>query len=629
MIPSLITKEEVISLLTQDDYYRRQRKWPLISYNEISGFCNRDVSRDLFSVNSKYKNNKNYIKDLTPFEKITNEINSLHPFTNELLNKFQYNLVACGGSICKSIIAHNRFYTDYCESTDDIDFFFYDLDIYQANKMRVEIIEYMVSTWKFYVDKHVIRHDGYKSIQRKTESVKFYVQRNEYVTTLHVEELCDEYEHPKVYMYQFIHRIYPDISSIIGGFDLSASAVAYNGKEIYTTPLGAWSLINKSIIIDMGRRSTSYEHRLKKYNRYEFRLIFPGLNKEIIENGIIELYNDNNNKKFSIFERKIKQLAKENGYFLHSDARGGVELSEFFSRRNDEDAKEHDSPIFHDIQKEKDVLPCLVLDVNDDNEIYIRQSRDGYDWYDPGSGSKCDDKDYYLNKLSDYGANDKYLISISDYSHNHMYYKHVPSANVTRLSLNNLNSVVSMLYINDYENVKHKLINEVNNPNLGINDFVIELYKDKVNKEISKLKYALDRDWHTRQPALIKCFGPFISEILNGEDYTEARDLMIENIKKNDKICKNNLTGIKWITENPGRQWTSSINPIFKNPRDWYGKHYIPVLIGIPPETETILRLMRLEKTKSIWVMLPKDIFDLLLSYILRAYADEALEYIT
>jgi hypothetical protein len=93
-------------------------------------------------------------------------------------------------------------------------------------------------------------------------------------------------------MYQFIHRIYPDISSIIGGFDLSASAIAYNEKEIYTTPLGCWSLINKAIIIDMGRRSTSYEHRLKKYNRYGFRLIFPGLTKEIIDNELVKIYNN-------------------------------------------------------------------------------------------------------------------------------------------------------------------------------------------------------------------------------------------------------------------------------------------------------------------------------------------------
>ena len=99
---------------------------------------------------------------------------------------------------------------------------------------------------------------------------------------------------------------------------------------------------------------------------------------------------------------------------------------------------------------------------------------------------------------------------------------------------------------------------------------------------------------------------------------------MIENIFRNEKICKENLIGIKWITENPGKQWTSSINPIFKDPRDWYGKYYSPVLVGIPPEVETCLRLIKLERTKSVWTILPKDVFDLVLGYILASYANEA-----
>ena len=622
-----ITKKEVISLLTQDDYYRRQRKWPLISYKEIQDFCHRNISGELFSITTyAIKRSPSLTQSLTSIERVIEEINSLHPFTNELLIKFSNNLVACGGAICKSVLNHE---STHREMTDDIDFFFYDSDVYRANQMRIEIIEYMINIWKSHIGKDVIRYNNYNGcVQVVLRDVKFYIQRNEHVTTLHVEELCDEY--PKVYMYQFIHRIYPDVSSIIGGFDLSSSAIAYNGKEIYTTPLGAWSFINKSIIIDMGRRSTSYEHRLKKYNRYGFRLIFPGLTEEIIRNELREIYDDK--KTFYKFKSEIEKLANDNGYFLNI----GINLTKVFSRIDgeNEDTDEYDELAFHEIQKEKDVLQCLILNIDDgnDNEIHIKHSSgDQYDWWNHETyehGGKCVDRDYYLNKLSDYGADEKYLTSISDYSHNHMYYKHVPSANVTRLTLNNLNGVVSMLYIDNHENIKDKLINEINNPNLGINDFVIDLYKNKVDKEISKLKYSLNNGWHTQQPSLIKCFGPFTSEILNYEDYAEARDLMIENIKKNNEICKSNLIGIKWITENPGRQWTSSINPIFEDPRDWYGKHYIPVLVGIPPEIETCIRLMRLEKTQSVWVMLPKDIFDLILLYILRAYANGAWKHI-
>ena len=615
-----IKREEVISLLVQDDFYRRRRKWPLISHQDIKNYCKREISDNLFSIKNVMKTNCP-----APLTKVINEINSLYPFTNELLSKFQNNLVACGGSICKLLLNNPYYYNS--SNISDIDFFFYDLDIYQANKMRIEIIEYMITTWKSYVGKEVVRYHNEPHVELKNKAiiqdVKFYIQRNEYVTTLHVEELCNFKPFPIVYLYQFIHRIYPDISSILGGFDLSASAVAYDGKDIYTTPLGAWSLNNKSIIIDMGRRTTSYEHRLRKYIVYGFSLIFPGLTNNVIENNLNKIYKD---KSFDRFEAKIQKLAYDNGYNINHS----YKLSKIFYKNDDEGIDEYDELAFYKIQKEHNILPYLILNTNRDGDISIKQSNcNQYDWYnDDNDGGKCSDKDYYSKRMTDYGNDEKYILSLSDYSHNNMYYKHIPDANTTRLRLNNLSTVVSILFIDDHKNIKDRLINESDNPNLGINDFVIQLYITKVDEAISRYKLCVKNDWNIQQEKLFKSFGLLTNEVLNNEDYTKIRDLMVENIKTNDKICKNNLTGIKWITENPGRQWTSSINPIFKDPRDWYGKHYIPVLVGIPVEIETCLRLLCLERTGSSWSMLPKDMFDLILFYILRTYANEAWKYI-
>jgi len=619
-----VIREEVVSLLTQDDYYRKQRKWPLVSYDDIPKSNSKRKLNDLFNIDTY--SSYNYF---APMKTIIENINILFPFTNELLTKFHGHLIACGGSICKSII--DKEYKSI-STRDDIDFFFYDLDIYQANAMRMEIIEYMINTWKSHIGQTVNKYDytnhGYDIIQAVIQDVKFYIQRNEYVTTLHVEELTSISQNYRVYMYQFIHRIYPDISSIIGGFDLSASAVAYDGKEIFTTPLGAWSLINRYIIVDMGRRSTSYEYRLRKYIEYGFGLIFPGLTKQIVQEKLINKYND---RSFFKFKEKLFDFARDNDYYV--DER--FELSHVFRKYNkkdeedEEEIDEYDELAFYRLQKEKDILPLLVLDINNNNDdrIGIRQSKGNqYDWDHPNQRAKYDNEKYYLNKLSDYGNDEEYLAARSDYHHNHMYYKHIPSANTTRLRLNNLAGVVSMLYIDNHQNIKEKLSNEVNNPNLGINDFVLDLYKERAKESISNFRRFKEHHW--QQSTLIKYFGSFTSDILHDEDYNEYLELMVENIKRNDQICKKNLTGIKWIIENPGRQWTSSINPIFKDPRDWYGKHYIPVLVGIPPEIETTLRLMKLERTESLWTTLPKDLFDLLLSYILRAYANEAWKYI-
>lgn len=149
----------------------------------------------------------------------------------------------------------------------------------------------------------------------------------------------------------------------------------------------------------------------------------------------------------------------------------------------------------------------LILNINNEDNIGIKQSNGNqYDWWRPDTRDekgKCGDKDYYLNKLSDYGNDEKYILGLSDYSHNHMYYKHVPDANATRLRLNNLSSVVSILYIDNHENVKDKLINESNNPNLGINDFVIDLYKTKVEDVILSYKSDIKNRWNEQHENFI------------------------------------------------------------------------------------------------------------------------------
>ena len=78
---------------------------------------------------------------------------------------------------------------------------------------------------------------------------------------------------------------------------------------------------------------------------------------------------------------------------------------------------------------------------------------------------------------------------------------------------------------------------------------------------------------------------------------------------------------VTWITRNPGRQHTSSINPIFKDVREWYGeKNYTPFLIGIPVKIFTMIFSIW-KKKKTYWYRLPKDIFKMLMDYIMYNYA--------
>jgi hypothetical protein len=202
---------------------------------------------------------------------------------------------------------------------------------------------------------------------------------------------------------------------------------------------------------------------------------------------------------------------------------------------------------------------------------------------------------------------------------------------MTKLRLSNLKAVSSMIIIDDYqENIYDILLTDVDNPNLQLNENSIRSYKRKIEYVKSSLIND-NNNFNVDFYRAMKYFGNFANEVLNIKninEYDYYRDIMIKIMIDNDKICKERLKGINWITQNPGRQWTSSINPIVSDPREWYGENYIPVITGIPIDIESTLRLFCLPRTLSFWSYLPTEIFNLILFYLSKNYADEAWQYI-
>lgn len=76
---------------------------------------------------------------------IKQKINIMYPFANQLLYKFKGDLIVAGGAIVKAI------YDNY--SRTDIDFFFYNLDVGQSNRLKIEAVEYLFSRLKFHVER--------------------------------------------------------------------------------------------------------------------------------------------------------------------------------------------------------------------------------------------------------------------------------------------------------------------------------------------------------------------------------------------------------------------------------------------------------------------------------------------
>lgn len=569
-----VEKEEIVSLLTQDAYYRKIGAWPLLTSKDIivkdSGIT---IKTDYFSVRNEWWNLVNI-----PFNKFQEEIDWYHHYCTELLNRFAGHIIACGGAITKNLIKDKR---RHHYRPNDIDFFFYDLNIEQATRLRTKVIQFLIDKW-----------------QNKGEIT---VLRNEFVTTIYVT--VQDNEEKKIHSYQLIHRIYPSISTIIGGFDLSICMVAYDGKEIYATPLGAWSIKNQAIIVDTSRRSTSFEYRICKYFDYGITIIFPGLIQEIVERYVI-----NPCKKFQNYDEvfdRIKELAEVYGY----DVR---DINMVNNHKID--------LLFIEQQKKENILP--FLNINDGNNYLRRDKYVDFD-YDSYVRVKIGILPYNQKDIEE-----RYTNKISDYSHHNIDHNFISHHNATRLRLNNLAAVVSILYITEDYNIDEEAVN----PDLKFTEREIEDYRRRTARARTHFEDEIDNEEHLDyldNDRLTRCFGKLASEvkvIRHTEQYNDYVEEMIENMKNNAIICRNNLIGIKWITKNPGRQWTASINPIFADPREWYGKHYISVKTGIPEEIETTLRL--LWKKDVNWSLFPEDIFNIILLNVMKNYADTAWKYI-
>jgi len=98
-------------------------------------------------------------------------------------------------------------------------------------------------------------------------------------------------------------------------------------------------------------------------------------------------------------------------------------------------------------------------------------------------------------------------------------------------------------------------------------------------------------------------------------DYiNEITPELLLRVQRGMLVAQDKLKGVRWITKNPGRQWTSSINPMISDPRDWYGHYYRRFVIGNEP-LETTLRCLR-KFTNSPWRILNNDIFEKLITLI-------------
>jgi hypothetical protein len=603
-------REIVKDVLTDDWIYRNRKGWPLVPLSDFDYFrnsfgpINYDSSDDLLMVPTyqdqwptrnlmrglmqglgqpppieESNSYKFYLKELN--YNITDfSINfyDKFPHIKPLLEKYKGKLAVCGGAVTRTLLSGHHDKTD-------VDLFFYKSSKEEAFAILLDCVATLVANYK-----------GGRAI----------IERKLYVTNVILESVDTSST-----VYQFIHRIYPTLDSILGGFDIGCSAVGFDGEKVYGTPLGVYSITKKCLIVDTTRRSTSFEHRILKYARAGFAIIFPGItigkaNKIRMPSNDKDLYQKG--RKVNLIIRKL-----------------GLYFSEDFQSYNDILGSGNSDIFLDQLKVTQDTVKTRKRIITD----YETTPED------------------MLRRFTDYGADEDYR------------WKHKTMSNGTVLRANNIEAVsVFVIFPREkeseaggltlfkhfpehysYDDVIAAFIDIISNPQLKFD----ETYKGRAFAYIAKKQKRIDAgsDYVNRLSTEVRLFAemapkmrtlqadlkssqalPVLQQIQKEkmDEMVLIVDLLNDRMKANLAKAKDRLTGMQWIDQEPGRQWTSSINPVVKKPEDFYGEYYVPFGLGIPCKIETTLRLMRKFRKGSFFAELPGDLFKLLLIYILRAY---------
>jgi len=355
--------------------------------------------------------------------------------------------------------------------------------------------------------------------------------------------------------YQFILRLYPTLDSILGGFDLGCSMVAYDGREFLATPLGAFTLINSMIIVDISRRSTTFGRRLSKYRDRGFSIAFPGFAKDV------NFQPEQKSQKEAI--KRIKELARE----FNLDFRAYTNTWDYDGRT--------DPP-------EKLSIEKAFGGSHEVRFLDFTVWRDGRVIQNPRVQK---DDDQYEHDLADYGPAASYQMECS-----------------------NLSAIMNG--INEGVLVKAEYV-----PGTNFDAMWDDLIHRPVIIALSYFSASESENMHRydEKRVLMRRYGQYHKDLDAWTDSWHQRIKYIRQNRLNEMTDK--LIGIRWITENPGRQWTSSVNPAIVDARVFYGEFYTPAYAIISPDVEMTLRLMRLRRDSPFFRM-PRDMFNLIIMAI-------------
>lgn len=598
----LYSRNDIGKMLFADNFARNTMSPTLVPYSEIRKLGERIRSKEQYSelfnkdevlmVSGRYNNSDIRALVYNPVEILRRSF----VFIDNIIHRFPGKLIVAGGSIFKACT--RICYNDMVPG---------DADIFFINCTTDEVKEIIAYAWNLiknprrYGDAllNEVGDDYACCIHRTQNTTSLYYDFHEGFSPEMLPDLCNNY-------IQFIHRIYPSKEAVIRGFDLSPAMAFYDGTDIYATRLGAWSIATRTIILDPSRRSTSYEYRIVKYiNEYSCGLVIPnGSSTELYREQ--DMNDDLSHRYCRYFQpitnMKILSTHTPIAYKLYDDT--------------------IDDDCFDYIQRTKYTNSKVLELVGDDHPNYdkieelLNSETNGKVKYPLDNGKipgefKERDVNFSVCCFQSGG--------ISDYDGGECDKNNLEKANAIFAARGNIDAIIWTSI--EQPDIKYDIPHE---------------FRSHITEK------ARDTKYHTPQH-LRRWFGYELAEkMMQGYtldyNYIEVnRGLfhkscleLCARIKENIRIAREKAdTGITIMIENPGRQWTSSYNPVVSDVRDYYHPSLLdgtvgtgPLIIGIPNDIYITLRAGHLDKGSTL-SSLSRDTFKLIMTALAKTIAQE------
>ncbi|KAJ3100527.1 hypothetical protein HDU97_002163 [Phlyctochytrium planicorne] len=230
------------------------------------------------------------------------------------------NVFIAGGAVVAALQPNMKTAVKESYFNSDIDVFLFGLELGQVREKVIEIYEA--------IGKAITGDPSYSSdSEEEYRRLKGNVGDIGCVRNIRSLVVVGQYPRRQI---QIVFRLFKSPAEVLMGFDIDSCCFGYDGKAVYALPRGMMAMTRRYNLVDMTRRSASYEYRLFKYAKRGFAIAVPYVHPNKIEQagqvtegkGLARLLSLEAHELLPAYHKKKfakKKVKKDRGEIIQAD----------------------------------------------------------------------------------------------------------------------------------------------------------------------------------------------------------------------------------------------------------------------------------------------------------------------